>query len=91
MGVKGEYLALRTAPIRRDLSQLQEPIGEAIGLALDRGIERLDRMLIGSLEAAGPVVGERVLDLCLRVHDEGTSKRDRLVQRPAGEKQQEDG
>jgi hypothetical protein len=50
---EGEYLALRTAPIRRDLSQLQEPIGEAIGLALDRGIERLDRMPIGFLEAAG--------------------------------------
>src|SRR5665213_4031353 len=30
----------------RDLSGLHEPIGEAIGLALDRRIERLDRVLI---------------------------------------------
>jgi len=29
-----------------DLSGLHEPIGEAIGLALDRGIEHLDRVLI---------------------------------------------
>src|SRR5471032_795291 len=29
-----------------DLSALHEPIGEAIGLALDRGIEHLDRVLI---------------------------------------------
>src|SRR5579863_2593310 len=42
------------------------------------------RNRFGSLEAAGPVVGERLLDLRLRVHDEGTSKRDRLAQgRPA--------
>src|SRR5579859_6541732 len=33
-------------PTRRDLSGLHEPIGEAIGLALDRGIEHLDRMRI---------------------------------------------
>jgi len=39
------------------------------------------------LEAAGPVVGERLLDFRLRVHDEGASKRDRLAQRLAGEKQ----
>src|SRR5437868_7842303 len=30
----------------RDLSGFHEPIGEAIGLALDRGIEHLDRVLI---------------------------------------------
>ena len=31
---------------RRDLSGFHEPIGEAIGLALDRGIEHLDRVRI---------------------------------------------
>src|SRR5664279_3675668 len=31
---------------RRDLSGLHKPIGEAIGLALDRGIEHLDRVRI---------------------------------------------
>src|SRR4249919_223514 len=31
---------------RRDLSGLHEPIGEAIGLALDRGIEHLDRVRV---------------------------------------------
>ena len=46
---------------------------------------------IGSLEAAGPVVGERLLDFRLRVHDEGASKRDRLAQRLAGEKKKAAG
>ena len=32
--------------LRRSLSGLHEPIGEAIGLALDRGIEHLDRVRI---------------------------------------------
>src|SRR5580704_6872889 len=49
------------------------------------------RNRFGSLEAAGPVVGERLLDFRLRVHDERASKRDRLAQRLAGEKQKAAG
>jgi hypothetical protein len=32
--------------LKDDLSGLHEPIGEAIGIALDRGIEHLDRVRI---------------------------------------------
>src|SRR5438552_14921811 len=41
-----------------DLSGLREPIGEAIGLALDRGIEHLDRVRIVLVREHGAFLGQ---------------------------------